>query len=152
MTKPTFRTISVAVLALVFAAAPFAQEHQHGGEKLGTVHFMTSCSAPAQTEFDRAMALLHSFEFGPAIEGFNAAVKADASCGISYWGIALARWGNPFAAMIRPAPQIQQGLDAITQAQKIGAKSERERAYIAAASKLYADAATVNQPARLGLY
>jgi hypothetical protein len=152
MSKPAFGSISVPILAVLFAAAPFAQEHQHGGEKLGTVHFATSCSAPAQTEFDRAMALLHSFEFGPAIEGFNAAVKADSTCGIAYWGIALARWGNPFAAMIRPASQLQQGLDAISLATQTGAKTERERAYIAAASKLYTNADTVNQPARLVAY
>src|SRR5213079_834729 len=64
------------------------QEHQHG-EILGTVHFATSCNEPAQKEFNRAVALLHSFQFSHAIEGFNAVLARDAACGIAYWGIAL---------------------------------------------------------------
>ena len=39
------------------------------GERLGAVHFETTCSAPAQKAFDHAMALLHSFEFAEAMEG-----------------------------------------------------------------------------------
>src|SRR3972149_7013380 len=109
------------VLGVAFAGAPLAQEHQHvAGEKLGTVHFPTSCSAPAQQQFDRAMTFLHSFEFGPAMAGFNATAKADSSCAIAYWGIAVARWSNPFAATIRQPVQIQQGLAAIRQGGQIG--------------------------------
>src|ERR1700756_4745450 len=58
---------------LSLATAGIAQErahdaHGHGaGEKLGVVHFDTSCSQEAQREFDRAVALLHSFEFGRAV-------------------------------------------------------------------------------------
>jgi hypothetical protein len=43
-----------------------AQEHEQAagaGEKLGEVHFSTSCNKAAQKEFDRAVALLHSFQF-----------------------------------------------------------------------------------------
>ena len=36
-----------------------------------------SYSAEAQKEFDRAVALLHSFQFNHAIQGFNAALKSD---------------------------------------------------------------------------
>lgn len=72
-----------ALCLLGLGVAPMAQEHPHpAGEKLGTVHFQTSCNRVAQGEFDRAMALLHSFEFGPAIAGFTAAAKADAGCEI----------------------------------------------------------------------
>ena len=54
----------MAVVLLVFtavltAARGMTQEHQHGnGEKLGEVHFATSCNEPAQREFNRAVALL----------------------------------------------------------------------------------------------
>jgi hypothetical protein len=63
------RKVAVAlVLCLVPAPAFVQQEHQHpAGERLGTVHFETTCSAPAQKAFDHAMALLHSFEFAEAI-------------------------------------------------------------------------------------
>jgi hypothetical protein len=58
---------------VLLAAGGVAQEHQHGkGEKLGAVHFATSCNAEAQREFDRAVALLHSFQFNQAIQGYKA--------------------------------------------------------------------------------
>src|SRR5687767_4875221 len=141
------------LLGLVLTAAPLAQVHQHApGERLGTVHFQTSCAAAAQAPFDHAMALLHSFEFGPAIEGFNATLKADSSCAMAHWGIAIARWSNPFAATIRPPAQLQQGLQAITQAKLAGPKTDRERAYIEAAARLYSSTDTMDQRARVLAY
>ena len=62
------------------------------------------------------MALLHSFEFGPAIEGFTAAGTTDPGCAIAYWGIALSRWGNPFAAGIKTPAQLEAGRAAIAKA------------------------------------
>jgi len=74
----------VAGFVLLFAASCLAQQHQHGNsEKLGTVHFATSCNAAAQKEFDRAVTLLHSFQFSRAIEGFDAVLGEDGTCGIA---------------------------------------------------------------------
>jgi tricorn protease len=146
------RTGGGGLVATAPGAAPVAQDHQHAGETLGTVHFQTTCNTAAQEQFDRAMTLLHSFEFGAAIEGFTGAAKADSGCAIAYWGIAMGRWTNPFQATIRSPAQVQQGLDAIKQAEQIGAKSERERGYIAAASKLYVDAGTLDQRTRVVSY
>ena len=143
------------MLAMLLAAPAVAQEHQHGAapsEKLGTVHFATSCNAQAQPPFGRAMALLHSFEFGRAIDDFSATLKADPSCAIAEWGIALSRWTNPFAIGIRPANQLKPGLDAVARARAIGAKTPRERAYIDAVARLYTDFETVDQRARVLAY
>jgi tetratricopeptide (TPR) repeat protein len=130
-----------------------AQDHQHAaGERLGTVHFETSCAAPAREPFDRAMALLHSFEFGTAITGFTSVLAADPSCSMAYWGIAMARWTNPTTATPRPPAQIQQGLDAVAHARAANPKTARERAYIDAVAVLFTDADTVSQPARIAAY
>ena len=76
----------IAGCLLTFAVSCVAQQPQHGNsEKLGTVHFATSCNVMAQKEFDRAVSLLHSFQFSRAIEGFNAVLRQDATCGIAYW-------------------------------------------------------------------
>ena len=116
----------------------------HGEESLGTVHFPTSCSAEVQPQFNRAIALLHSFWFQAAIDAFEEVLEVDSSCGISYWGIALATWGNPIGSGAnqdgsRPTAQLQAGLDAIQQARATGANSERERDYIEALANLYDD-------------
>ncbi len=149
-----FRTSRAGVLlAFALTASLPAQQHQHpAGERLGTVHFETSCAPAAQAPFDHAMALLHSFEFGPAIAGFGEALNADPDCAMAHWGIAIARWSNPFSATIRPAAQLQQGLEAITQARRAGAKTERERAFIEAAAGLYSNTETMDQRARVVAY
>jgi hypothetical protein len=143
----------LALGAIVMSATVLTEQlHEHGAEKLGTVRFATSCSAPAQPLFARAMALLHSFEFPPAIEAFTAAETADPACAIASWGIALSRWGNPFAAGIKTPAQLEAGRAAIVRARTIGAKTDRERDYIAAAERLFADFEKIDQRTRLLAY
>ena len=142
-------------LAIVLATAVTAQQHEHGAgraEKLGTVTFQTSCTAQAQPLFNRAVALLHSFEFSRAIAGFNAALAADPACAMADWGIALSRWSNFFAPGVRPAGVLRQGQDAVTQAKAIGLKTPRETAYVEAVSQLYVNVENSDQPARLLAY
>jgi len=142
-----------AILLTLVASRSMAQEHQHrNGEKLGTVHFATSCSEVAQKEFDRAVALLHSFQFSRAIEGFNVVLGQDATCGIAYWGIALCDWSNPFAPGMKDKSQLQLGFESAERGKTLRAKTERERAYLAAVGKLYSDYESTSQPARLIAY
>src|ERR1700733_1645615 len=141
------------VLLLFVAARGVTQVHQDGnGEKLGEVHFATSCNEVAQREFNRAAALLHSFEFSRAIEGFNAVLREDPTCAIAYWGIALSDWSNPFAMVIRDPGQLQQGRENLERGNILGAKTDRERAYLAAVGKLYNDFESTPQQARLLAY
>src|SRR6185437_10744115 len=126
-TMAVTKFVSACLLTLV--ASCVAQQHQHGpDEKLGTVHFATSCNGAAQKEFDRAVALLHSFQFSRAIEGFNAVLGKDGTCGIAYWGIALSDWSNPFALGIKDKSQLQAGRESAEHGKTAGAKTERERA------------------------
>ena len=147
--------MSAAIVSLLLLGSHESLQGQHDhppAEKLGTVRFENSCSQAAQPEFARAMALLHSFEFAPAIGSFTAAAKADPSCAIAYWGMAISRWGNPFAAGIKPAAQLEHGRAAIDKAKAIGAKTPRETEFIAAAERLFTDFATVDQRTRLVAY
>jgi hypothetical protein len=142
-----------AILSVLAASPSMAQEHQHGtGEKLGAVHFATSCNGVAQKDMNRAVALLHSFQFSRAIEGFNGVLGEDATCAIAYWGIALSDWSNPFAPGIKDKGQLQLGRDSVERGTAVGAKTERERAYLAAVGKLYSDFESTSQRARLLAY
>lgn len=144
--------LAVAILILM-ASNCLAQEHPHGSdEKLGTVHFLTSCNALAQEDFNRAVALLHSFQFSRAIAGFHTVLGNDATCGIAYWGIALSDWSNPFAAGAKEKSQLQAGRESVEHAKTVGAKTERERAYITAVGKLYSDYEATPQRNRLLAY
>jgi len=147
--------IAVVLAAVLLEPGAAAQEHEHGpsaAAKVGSVHFESSCAAAVRQRLDRAVAFLHSFEFASATSGFDGVAKADPSCGIAYWGVALSAWGNPFAAGQKAPGQIQRGRDAIEKAGAAGAKSPRERAYLAAVAELYRDAEHRNQPTRMLAY
>jgi hypothetical protein len=131
----------------------WAQGHaQHAStEQLGTVDFRTSCEPAVQPGFNRAVALLHSFQFGPAIDGFHKVVERDPDCTIAYWGIALASWSNPFAGFKSPA-QLAQGWQAVQAGRAKAPRTARERAYVDAVAHLYIDSARIPQPVRLAAY
>ncbi len=132
---------------LLMLAAPLAAAHDdHSGsrgatETLGKVSFPTSCDPGVQAQFERGVALLHSFWFPEGLKAFKAVAEADPSCAMAYWGMAINRMLNPFNG--EPAPAfVEEGRAAIEKAQALGAKTERERDYIAAAAVLYADVGT----------
>jgi tetratricopeptide (TPR) repeat protein len=138
---------------LILALDSIAQEHTHAGaQQLGTVHFASSCNQAAQGDLDRAVALLRSFEFSNAIAGFKAALRDDTTCGLAYWGIALSQWSNPFASGLKDRSQLQAGQAAVELGKRTGAKTERERDYIAAVASLFADMEGTSQHARLIAY
>jgi hypothetical protein len=142
-----------AILLVLVASRSVAKEHQHGaGEKLGAVHFATSCNGAAPNDINRAVALLHSFQFSRAIDDFKAALEKDARCTIAYWGIALSDWGNPFAPGIIDKRLLQLGRESAERGEMLGAKTERERSYLAAVSNLYRDFESTPQQARLLAY
>src|SRR5687768_93453 len=144
MTRSRFAA-HIAVLTAFVAAGAGAQQpaHAHGGsETLGTVKFATSCSPSVAPQFNRAVALLHSFEFGESIRAFNGVLAADSTCAMAHWGVALSRWTNPMAAGIRTPAQLQPGRAAAEAAMRLAARAtDRERGYINAVAQLYTDGA-----------
>jgi hypothetical protein len=152
--------LSVAVAAVLLtlpAFAAYSQEHGHPQgaptEMLGTVHLATTCSPAVAPQFDRAVALLHSFEFGASIRAFNEVLAADSTCAMAHWGIALSRWTNPMTAGNRSVAQLQQGRLAADAATRLGVRaSERERSYIHAVSQLYDDFEHKDQRTRIVAY
>jgi hypothetical protein len=140
--KSIMNTMTIAVAALsLLGAVPAAAQHDHAGqagEKLGTVDFRTSCSPSVRADFNRAVALLHSFEFGTAIAAFSGVLEKEPSCGVAHWGIVLSNWTNPFGGIRQPAV-IERGQAAIAKARAAtGLKfDERERAYFDAALMLF---------------
>jgi hypothetical protein len=149
--------IRLSILALsMVATAAGAQAHTHTGtkgEKLGTVHFATSCSKTVEPQFDRAVALLHSFEFGASIKAFQSVLAADSTCAMAYWGIGLSQWSNPVAAGNKPPALLLKGRSSIDSAmQRASHATDRERQYIAAVGELYKDYENTSQRARVLAY
>jgi hypothetical protein len=116
-------------------------------EKLGRVNFPVSCNTAAQEELNRAMALFHSFWFDPAKKSFSKVLEHDPECGMAHWGIAIMSMGNPFAWPPNPNA-LKAGAAAMAEAQRVGAKTERERDYIAALAAFFKDWETTDHRTR----
>ena len=128
----------VTLVALLSVSEITAQEKAAKPERLGTVHFSVSCSAAAQAQFDRAVALLHSFWVDESEKQFSAVIKTDPSCVMAYWGIAMSLLQNPLSEPGRVRAW-EKGWAAIEKAKSVGTKTERERDYIAAIETMYRD-------------
>lgn len=139
------RVLFAGVLAIALAGASpvAAQDHEHGAptDRLGTVHFPTSCAPAVEKTFDRGVAMLHSFWFSAAIDAFDEAWKNDPTCAMAQWGIAMSWWGNPFGGFRSPQA-VASATAALDKAKATGAKTDRERAYVAAVALLYDNAAS----------
>ena len=150
----TATRIACTVAMLLGAVAPAPWAHGEGDtprgtspKKLGEVNFQASCNAAAQKEFNQAMALFHSFWFNPAIKSFSQVLQHDPECGMANWGIAIMSMGNPFAWPPNPNA-LKAGAAAMAEAQRVGAKSERERDYIAALGVFFKDWETTDHRPR----
>src|SRR5438093_3987613 len=145
--------LTATVVALFFAAGAWgaADAATRSSEKLGRVLFKTSCSPEAKTQFERALAMQHSFFFPETIKTFSAIPQTDPSCAIAYWGIAISQRPNPLVGPFDSAT-LKRGLDAVEKGKAIGAKTQRERDWLAAIEAFYKDYEKVDQDTRTQNY
>ncbi len=103
-------------------------------EKLGKVSFPISCAPAVQSDFNRGIALLHSFAYAPASEAFQKIAVQDPHCAMAHWGIAM----TLFHALwdLLPASSLSVASQEISTAQRIGSSDPREQGYIHAFSLL----------------
>src|ERR1051326_3412415 len=120
--------VSIGALALSSSQPLVAQGDVD--QQLGTVHFQTSCNEVAQRRFDRGMRYQHSYWYLNAKEVFEETIKADPSCAMAYWGIALTLMDNPH--IVIPRPNLAPGLAAITKAKEVGGHTAPAPDYLAA--------------------
>jgi tetratricopeptide (TPR) repeat protein len=148
---PAAVSTAALVVALICQAPPAGaqetHEHHHDQtEKLGRVNFNVSCTPEAQRQFNRAVAWLHSFEYEEAEKAFAEVTATDPRCGMGYWGVAMSNyhplWAPPTAA------ELQKGARAVEQAKSVGARTQRERDYIAAVELFYKDSDKLDHRAR----
>ena len=122
MVKTSFAIAAATAAGFSFAQPAFGQA---GDEKLGIVHFETSCTPEAQKLFDRGMLYQHSFWYRASQRVFEDVLKADPECGMAHWGTALSLLWNPHVPP--PAKNLAEGAAALAQAKSVGAKTQRER-------------------------
>ncbi len=134
-------SVVARILPAVLLFAPMAwcdDGHQHHltEEEVGSVHFATSCSKAVEKGFNRAVALLHSFQYEQNRQAFTEVAAKDPSCAMAQWGVAMSHYHGLWGTGDIPA-----GRAALQKAQQIAASNPkttaREIAYIDALAEIY---------------
>jgi tetratricopeptide (TPR) repeat protein len=101
----------------------------------GKIDFPISSTPQAQAQFDRGVALLHSFFYEEARRIFTAVAGQDPNCAMAQWGIAMT-WWHPI--WTPPTPdEMRAGQTAIAKAMSLKAGTDRERQFITALNAYY---------------
>jgi hypothetical protein len=134
---------------------PAWAQDEHAGhsarEHFGSVHFPISCSQDAQRQFDRAVAMLHSFFYPETVKAFSAIAEAEPTCAMAYWGVAISQRPNPLVPPFSHAA-LQAGWDAIEKARSAHAPTQRELDWIEALSVFFEHYDTLDQQTRTAKY
>ena len=139
--------ILVAGITAALNGSAFGQQD----EKLGKLSFPTSCDPKVQAEFERGVAMIHSYWFLIARRTFEGVLRQDPNCAMAYWGIALDLLGNSLAT-VPPRADAEAAWAALEKAREVGAKTQRERDWIEALSAYYRDHDKTPVNARLAAY
>lgn len=130
--------MTIAAAALALSAGLIAAQTDQQDDKLGKLSFSTSCDPKVQAEFERGVAMIHSYWFLIARRTFEDVLKQDPDCAIAYWGIAIDLLNNVFVAP-PPRADADAAWAALEKAREVGAKTQRERDWIEALSAYYRD-------------
>jgi tetratricopeptide (TPR) repeat protein len=132
-------------LAALLWLIPIANAYAHvvmpgmtnisGSERLGKVSFENSCRPSVKADFNRGVALLHSFWLDEAEQTFEKVAAADPDCAMAYWGEAIANIhqinGEPSSA------DLTAGRTALAKADVAREQSPREASYIKATHRFF---------------
>src|SRR6266702_5610387 len=132
--KPRHLVFVAGLMSAALSCSAFGQQD----DKLGKVHFPTSCDPKVQAEFERGVAMLHSYWFLIARRTFEGILQQDPACAMAHWGVAMDYLGNTLATTPTRADS-QAAWDALEKARVAGAKTQRERDWIEALSAYFRD-------------
>jgi len=130
-----FASCAAFFMLASLACADERHDHKLSAEELGSIHFSNSCAKIVEATFNRAVALLHSFQYEQSRLSFEEVSKRDTKCAMAQWGIAMSHyhglWDNGDTAAGRAALQRSQELTANPKT------TARENAYINALEEIY---------------
>lgn len=149
---PACRLSLFLILFLVVVPLWSQAMHDHGApERLGTVSFPVSCAPSVQQDFNRSVALLHSFAYSAAQVSFEDIVRRDHDCAMAHWGVAMSLFHQLWEPHLEPGATLA-GEREIRQAQHNRAVSFREKQFIDALAFIFDDASQIPYPDRASNY
>lgn len=144
--------IIIALIAFCIVAGADEGHDHHAGQtaaQLGTVRFPITCEKSVRPEFERGVAMLHSFWYEEAEKTFADVAGKDPNCAIAHWGSAMSLyhplWGKTTDESLR------RGREHMAMAAKMKASS-RERQYLSAIGAFYKDSDKLDHRTRFLAY
>src|SRR6202046_3291613 len=142
--------ICTSLLTTDLLATQEPQHHHDADEEVGTFTFPTSCAPEVQSQFERGVALLYSFEYEMADAQFEEVAKKDPRCAMAYWGQAMTLyhelWDRPSKAALA------QGAELLARARSLQPPTARERDYLLALSVFYSEPDKLDHNQRADAY
>jgi hypothetical protein len=142
--------LCLMIITIVEAQNTPSTERPAETMQFGKVRFQTSCLSEVETLFNEEAALLASFQYDLSRAVFAKVAQKDPHCAMAYWGQAMSIY-HPLWVWPN-AKTLKQGHADIDTAQRLGAKTDRERAYIRAAAIYYQDNSAIDTTARAIAY
>ncbi len=116
------------------------------------MNFPVSCSPAVRADFDRAVAMLHSFFYPETEKAFRRIAEREPSCAMAYWGIAISQRPNPLVTPLPPRT-VEAGMVGDRAGARGRVRRDRARAGLdRGAGALFQDADTVDQNTRTAKY
>jgi len=129
----------LGVMLVLLTCPSWGDEGHHHSlteEEIGSVHFLTSCAKTVESDFNHAVALLHSFQYEAARGTFSSVASQDPQCAMAQWGVAMSHYHGLWQNGDQTA-----GRKALAKAKEVAsansATTARERAYIDTLSEVY---------------
>jgi tetratricopeptide (TPR) repeat protein len=134
------RVVSGVVCVFLLLSFPGWCDEQHHHElnegEVGSIRFTTSCAKEVEGDFNRAVALLHSFQYEATRQAFEEVSRKDPTCAMALWGVAMSHYHG-----LWDSGDTTAGRAAQHQAAEVAASnsrtSVREKAYINALGEIY---------------
>ena len=140
----------IFVIGLFFSLGPALHAATPPSNQLGKVNFPTTCSADVQPTIEKAVALLHSFQYKESAQTFSEAATCDPKCAIAHWGQAMAvyhqLWDFP------DDKTLKEGRKHIEQAQKLRRANAREQGFLDAAAAFFQKKSKLSHAERIRAY
>jgi tetratricopeptide (TPR) repeat protein len=118
------------------------------GQDIGTVDFKASCDAAVQSEFDRALGLMHHMMYVQARKAFQVITETDADCGMAHWGVATTLF-QPIWGTRPSAEELQRGWQNIERASELVPEKGRERLLVEATREFFREPDKAEFPTRI---
>jgi predicted Zn-dependent protease len=154
MRKPLRFAVVLGLFFFLAVSRPMAlranSESAIPPDQLGNVNFPTSCTVQVQPTIEKAVALLHSFQYKESEQTFTDAATREQKCAIAHWGKALALyhqlWDFP------DDKTLKEGRKDIEAAQKLHSSNPREQGFINAAAAFFQKKSRMSHADRIRAY